>query len=67
MHGPEKIPNETFSLWNMIRDALDPLHESEKIKVKGEEEDTDSKLSYQQTAKGDAGCHEHQQSFTKWG
>ena len=32
----------------MIRDALDPLHESEKIKVKGEEEDTDSKLSYQQ-------------------
>ena len=48
MHGPEKIPNETFSLWNMIRDALDPLHESEKIKVKGEEEDTDSKLSYQQ-------------------
>ena len=48
MHGPEKIPNETFSLWNMIRDALDPLHESKKIKVKGEEKDTDSKPNYQQ-------------------
>ena len=32
----------------MLRDDLDPLHESKKIKVKREEEDTDSKLSYQQ-------------------
>ena len=32
----------------MLRDDLDPLHESKKIKVKREEEDTDSKPSYQQ-------------------
>ena len=48
LHGSEKIPNENFSLWNLIRDALDPLHESERIKVKEEEEDIDSKPSYQQ-------------------
>ena len=28
LHGPEKVPTDTFSLWNMIRDALDPAHES---------------------------------------
>ena len=34
--GPEKIPTNTFSLWNMIRDALDPAHEFEKVPVKEE-------------------------------
>ena len=48
LHGTEKVPTDTFSLCNMIRDALDPLHESERVKVKEEEEDTDSKPSYRQ-------------------
>ena len=33
LHGPEKVPTDTFSLWNIIRDALDPAHESEKVHV----------------------------------
>ena len=48
LHGTEKVPTDTFCLCNMIRDALDPLHESERVKVKEEEEDTDSKPSYRQ-------------------
>ena len=32
----EKIPTYTFPLWNMIRDALDPAHEFEKVPVKEE-------------------------------
>ena len=47
-HGPEKVPNDTFSLWNMIRDALDPAHESEKVHVKEKSEDEEAILSYQQ-------------------
>ena len=35
-HGLEKIPTYTFPLWNMIRDALDPAHEFEKVPVKEE-------------------------------
>ena len=46
LHGPEKVLTYTFSLCNMTRDALDPLHESERVKIKEEEEDTDSKPSY---------------------
>ena len=34
--GPEKIPTNTFSLWNMIRDALDPALESGKVPFKEE-------------------------------
>lgn len=30
----EKQPTDTFSLWNMIRDSLDPAHESERISEK---------------------------------
>ena len=29
LHGLEKVPTNTFPLWNMIRDTLDPAHESE--------------------------------------
>ena len=47
-HGPEKVPTDTFSLWNMIRDALDPAHESEKVHVKEKSEDEEAILSYQQ-------------------
>ena len=28
VHGPEKVPVDTFALWNMIRDILDPRHEA---------------------------------------
>ena len=35
-HGPEKIPTNTFSLWNKIRDALDPALESRKGLAKKE-------------------------------
>lgn len=31
-HGPEKVPIDTFSLWNLIRDCLDPCHELQKLK-----------------------------------
>ena len=34
--GPEKIPTNTFSLWNMIRDALDSTLESGKGLAKKE-------------------------------
>ena len=47
-HGPEKVPTDTFSLQNMIRDALDPAHESEKVHVKEKSEDEEAILSYQQ-------------------
>ena len=30
----KKVPTDTFSLWSMIRDALDPAPESEKVHVK---------------------------------
>ena len=30
LNGPEKDPTDTCSLWNMIRDALDPAHASEE-------------------------------------
>ena len=48
LHGPEEVPTDTFSLWNMIRDALDPAHESEKVHVKEESKDEEAILSYQQ-------------------
>lgn len=28
--GPQKVPVDTFSLWNLIKDCLDPRHEKEK-------------------------------------
>lgn len=30
VHGPDKVPADTFSLWTLIRDSLDPRHEREK-------------------------------------
>ena len=42
------MPTDTFSLWSMIRDALDLTHESERVKVKGNENDDECKPSYQQ-------------------
>ena len=36
-HGPKRAPTDTFSLWNMIRDALDPAHESERVSEKEEQ------------------------------
>ena len=38
-HGPEKVPTDVFSLWNIIRDALDPAPDSEKVHVKEESEE----------------------------
>ena len=37
--GPEKVPTDAFSLWNMIRDALDPAPDSVKVHVKEESEE----------------------------
>ena len=34
LHGPEKVPVDTFSLWNLVRDALDPVHESTRLDTK---------------------------------
>ena len=34
LHGPEKVPVDTFSLWNLVRDALDPVHEGSRLDVK---------------------------------
>eukprot|EP00070_Physeter_catodon_P036307 XP_028343201.1 endogenous retrovirus group K member 5 Gag polyprotein-like [Physeter catodon] len=31
LHGPEKVPVDTFALWNLIRDVLDPVQERNKI------------------------------------
>ena len=38
-HGSEKVPNDAFPLWNIIRDALDPAPESEKVHFKEESEE----------------------------
>ena len=38
-HGLKNVPTDTFSLWNMIRDALDLAHESKKVHVKEESEE----------------------------
>ena len=38
-HGSEKVPNDAFSLWNIIRDDLDPAPESEKVHFKEESEE----------------------------
>ena len=29
LHGLERVPTKTFSLWSMVRDAVDLTHESE--------------------------------------
>ncbi|XP_015455725.1 LOW QUALITY PROTEIN: endogenous retrovirus group K member 5 Gag polyprotein-like [Pteropus alecto] len=31
-HGPTKVPADTFGLWTLIRDSLDPRHERDQIK-----------------------------------
>ena len=33
VHGPGKVPVDTFSLWTLIRDSLDPRHERKQIKT----------------------------------
>ena len=38
-HGSEKVPNDAFSLWNIIRDVLDPAPDSEKVHLKGDSEE----------------------------
>lgn len=30
-HGPTKVPVETFGLWGLVRDCLDPRHETTKM------------------------------------
>ena len=37
------MPTDAFSLWNIIRDTLDPASESEKVHLK--EESADEKVS----------------------
>lgn len=32
--GPQTMPVYTFAMWSLIRDALDPQHEADKIKDK---------------------------------
>ena len=38
-HGSEKVPNDAFSLWNIIRDVLDPAPDSEKVHLKSDSEE----------------------------
>ncbi|XP_045439531.1 endogenous retrovirus group K member 113 Gag polyprotein-like [Pipistrellus kuhlii] len=33
-HGPQKVPVDTFSLWALVRDCIDPRHEGQKAKEK---------------------------------
>ena len=33
------MPNEAFSLWNIIRDVFDPAPDSEKVHLKGDSEE----------------------------
>lgn len=36
-HGPAKVPVDAFSLWNLVRDSLDPRHEGMRnVKQEGE-------------------------------
>ena len=42
-HGSEKVPTDAFSLWDMIRDAVDPVPESENVHLK--EQSAEEKLS----------------------
>ncbi|XP_070334567.1 endogenous retrovirus group K member 113 Gag polyprotein-like [Odocoileus virginianus] len=39
--GPDRVPADTFSLWNLIRDALDPEHEAEKFRRETKSPDSD--------------------------
>ena len=32
IHGPSKVPVESFGLWGLVRDCLDPCHEKDKLK-----------------------------------
>ena len=57
-HGLKNVPTDTFSLWNMIRDALDLAHESKKVHVKEECEDEEAISSYQQLSYDS--CYGHQ-------
>ena len=40
------LPTDAFSLWNIIRDALDPAPESEKVHLK--EESAEKKVSIEE-------------------
>ena len=33
LHGAEKVPLDDYSLWTLIRDCLDPEHESKKLET----------------------------------
>ena len=33
LHGAEKVPLDAYSLWTLIRDCLDPEHESKKLET----------------------------------
>lgn len=56
LHGPEKIPHDTFSLWNLIRDALDPEPEHSKGPVKGERRGSDEVVTHKQLRAMLANC-----------
>ena len=45
-HGSENVPTDAFSLWNIIRDALDTAPESEKVHLK--EESAEKKVSIEE-------------------
>ena len=45
-HGSENVPTDAFSLWNIIRDALDPAPEYEKGHLK--EESAEKKVSIEE-------------------
>lgn len=33
LHGPDKVPLDAYSLWTLIRDCLNPEHESKKLET----------------------------------
>ena len=53
------MPTEAFSLWKIIRDALDPAPESEKAHLK--EESADEKVSIKEEGEEKEAIPSHQQ------
>ena len=51
-HSSEKVPVDAFSLWNMIRDALDPAPEPEKVHVREESEEKKVPVKEESEEKG---------------
>lgn len=62
VHGPLKVPVETFGLWTLIRDCLDLRHEQFKIETLKNCQEEDTSLAKPETQK-----EEVIRSASEWG